>query len=92
MKLSFDPKARDELADIYDWIAQDNADAAYLFIERIEARVRDLAQSDFGNQGRSGLVQGTRELIVGPYIIVYETRDEPDEIVVLSIVHAARDR
>lgn len=42
--------------------------------------------------GRPGLVEGTRELIEFPYIIVYKVFDDQGEVVVLSIVHAARDR
>ena len=92
MKVSFDPRARDELDAIFDWIAKDNPRAAQRMIARIEARVRNLALSELSDQGRPGLVPGTRELIVGPYIIVYEPRHERDEIVVLTIVHAARRR
>jgi len=42
--------------------------------------------------GRPGFVEGTRELLEWPYIIVYRVDEERDEIVVLSIVHGARDR
>ena len=42
--------------------------------------------------GRPGLVDGTRELIEYPYIIVYRADEERDEIVVLSIIHGARRR
>jgi toxin ParE1/3/4 len=39
-----------------------------------------------------GLVEGTRELLEYPYIIVYQVHDDGGEVVVLSIVHGARDR
>jgi len=42
--------------------------------------------------GRPGLVEGTRELIEGPYIIVYKVFDDRGEIVIVSVVHGARDR
>jgi plasmid stabilization system protein ParE len=42
--------------------------------------------------GRSGLIEGTRELIEYPYIIVYHVDEERDEVVVLSIIHGARRR
>jgi toxin ParE1/3/4 len=42
--------------------------------------------------GRPGLVEGTRELLEHPYIIVYEVREDRDEIAILSIVHGARAR
>jgi toxin ParE1/3/4 len=42
--------------------------------------------------GRPGLVEGTRELLEWPYIIVYKISEEYDEIVILSVMHGARDR
>jgi len=42
--------------------------------------------------GRPGLIEGTRELIEYPYIIIYQVDKERDEIVVLSIIHGARKR
>lgn len=42
--------------------------------------------------GRPGLVDGTRELLEWPYIIVYKVYEDRDEIVIVSIVHGAKDR
>jgi plasmid stabilization system protein ParE len=42
--------------------------------------------------GRLGLVEGTRELIESPYIIVYTVHESAGEIVVVSVVHGARQR
>ena len=42
--------------------------------------------------GRPGLVEGTRELLGWPYIIVYKISEERDEIVIVSVMHGARDR
>ena len=42
--------------------------------------------------GRPSLVEGTRELLEASYIIVYTVDEPADEIVVLAIVHGARDR
>ena len=41
--------------------------------------------------GRPGLVDGTRELIEAPYIMVYKVFDG-GKIVILTVVHGARDR
>ncbi|MCA1598486.1 MAG: type II toxin-antitoxin system RelE/ParE family toxin, partial [Chloroflexi bacterium] len=40
--------------------------------------------------GRTGRVEGTRELVVSrtPYIVAYRVRD--DEVIVLAVQHAAR--
>jgi toxin ParE1/3/4 len=42
--------------------------------------------------GRVGRDPATRELLEGPYIIVYEIHEARDEIVVLAVVHGARNR
>ena len=92
MKVSFDPEASDELDKIFAWIAKDSPRAAYDLVARIEAKVMRLETLELSHMGRPGLVAGTRELIEGPYIIVYKVYEEQDEIVVLSIVHGAQDR
>ena len=92
MKVTFDPDARAELDRIFAWIAKDNPRAARDMVARIEAKVMSLATPELTHMGRPGLVEGTRELLEWPYIIVYKVFDERDEIVILSIVHGARDR
>jgi plasmid stabilization system protein ParE len=37
-------------------------------------------------------LEGTRELIEAPYVIAYEVDEPAEEILVLAIVHGARDR
>jgi toxin ParE1/3/4 len=92
MKVSFDPAARDELDRIYTWIAKDDPRAASEMIDRIEAKVMRLADPTLMHMGRPGLVEGTRELLEWPYIIVYEVDEHSAEIVVVSVVHGARER
>jgi len=92
MRVTFDPAARDELDDIFAWIAKDSHRAAYEMIARIEAKVTQLEIPQLTHMGRPGLVEGTRELLEWPYIIVYQVRGDRDEIVVVSIVHGAQDR
>jgi addiction module RelE/StbE family toxin len=92
MKISFEPVARDELNDIFEWIAKDNPDAAYKLIARIEEKVTRLAAPNLAHMGRPGLIEGTRELVEYPYIVVYRVDDRRQEIVIIAIVHGARDR
>ena len=63
MKVTFDPAARDELDDIFHWIAKDNPRAAHDLIARIEAKVMRLELAALTHMGRPGLVEGTRELL-----------------------------
>ena len=92
MRVTFDPAASDELDRIFAWIAKDNPRAAVEMIARIEAKVMRLEPPELSHMGRPGLVEGTRELLEWPYIIVYKVYEERDEIVVVSVVHGARDR
>jgi toxin ParE1/3/4 len=92
MNVTFEPAARDELDDIYAWIAKDSPRAAFAMIARIEEKVMRLAAPQLAHMGRPGLVEGTRELLEWPYIIVYKVHDDRDEVVIVSVVHGARDR
>ncbi len=61
-------------------------------IARIEDKVMRLGSPELTYMGRPGLVEGTRELLEWPYIIVYKVYEGREEIVIVSIVHGAQDR
>ena len=88
MKVTFEPAASDELDRIFAWIARDNPRAALNMIARIEG----LESPELTYMGRPGLVEGTRELLEWPYIIVYKVYEDREEVVIVSIVHGAQDR
>lgn len=92
MRLIIRERAADDLEDIFDWIARDNPAAAVRMISRLRERMGQLLVPETTGMGRRGRVRGTRELLEQPYIIVYEVDDRREEVVVLSIVHTARDR
>jgi plasmid stabilization system protein ParE len=92
MRVAFDPDASDDLDRVLAWIAKDDPHAAYEMIGRIEAKVMSLATPELMQIGHPGVVEGTRELVEYPYIIVYKIDDDGDEIVVISIVHGADPR
>jgi toxin ParE1/3/4 len=91
MRVTFDPGASEELDRIYAWIAKDNPRAALNMVARIRAKVMRLETPELTHMGRVGLVEGTRELLEWPYIIVYRVDQERNEIVVVSIVHGAQE-
>jgi len=92
MRLVVHEAAAGDLDDILDWISKDNARAAAELVRRILARIDRLAIPGLSYIGRPGLIEGTRELVEAPYIIVYAVDEQADEITVLAIVHGARDR
>jgi len=92
MKVFVHESAAGELDDIFDWVSNDSPRAASELVRRIRARIDRLAIAGLSHIGRPGLVEGTRELVEGPYIIVYVVDEPVEEITVLAIVHGARDR
>jgi len=89
LNVSFTPQARDDLAAIRDWIAEDDPRAAERVVSRIIQTAMMFAQ--FPMLGRPGQIQGTREFsVVGlPYLVVYSIASET-EIDVLTVLHTRR--
>ena len=52
MRVTFDPAARDELDDIFQWIARDSPRAAHELIARIEAKIMRLELPALTHMGR----------------------------------------
>jgi addiction module RelE/StbE family toxin len=92
MNITFDSAASDDLDHIFIWRSKDSPDAAHEMIARIRTRVAALATEGFAHMGRVGLVEGTRELIVAPFIIVYQVDEAHEEIVIVAVAHGAQDR
>jgi len=81
-----------DLDRIYSWIAQDRPRAAQRVIARLLHSVELLGL--FPDLGHSGRLPGTYEWVVGglPYIIVYTTDRQAEEVAVLAIFHSAQNR
>ena len=92
MKVVFHEDVRDDLRRIFNWIGRDNPAAAERLIARILDKIERLESLELVHMGRPGLVDGTRELLEGPYIIVYRVDEERGEVVVGAVVHGARKR
>ncbi len=92
MKVIVRKNALRDLDNIYDWIARDSPSAAARVVNRILTRINRLAVPNLSQIGRPGVIAGTRELLEAPYRIVYVVNFGADAIVVLSIVHTARNR
>jgi toxin ParE1/3/4 len=92
MKVLVRPEVDDDLDAIFAWIAKDSPRAASAMIQRIRTRLDLLASTGFAELSRLGRVRGTRELIDGPFVIVYAVDRERGELWVFGIFHTARDR
>jgi toxin ParE1/3/4 len=82
-------RAEADLDEIWLWIAGDNVDAAEQTVERIAAAERRLSDFPEIGQARPDIAEGIRHWPVGPYLILY--RVEPDCVLVIRVVHGARD-
>lgn len=77
-----------DLAALRAFIAQDNPQAAARVLATIRAATERLAVHP--HLGRSGRVEGTRELIISgtPYIAAYRVVE--DQIRILAVIHTSR--
>jgi addiction module RelE/StbE family toxin len=89
MEVRWSPEAADDLERIGRRIQQDKPLAARNIVLTLYRGISDL--HSFPNRGRSGRIEGTRELVFPslPYIAVYRLRNESVEVV--RIYHAAQD-
>ena len=88
MRLRFTPRARNDISDIYDFIAQHNPRAARAVVRRIRATCRLLAQ--YPGIGRETALAGVRMQMVYkyPYLVYYALMS--DEVSILHIRHGSR--
>lgn len=88
MRVTWSPRARSHLIALRAYIAERNPWAAARIGQHIEAAVAQLA--DFPLMGRSGRIEGTRELVISrtPYVAAYIVA--ADEVTVLAVMHGAQ--
>lgn len=81
-------KALKNLEQAYNYIAEDDPDAAVKVVLKIQAASDQLVA--FPMMGRTGRVEGTRELVISntPYILIYRLKGDAVEI--LRVLHSAK--
>lgn len=89
--IEWSKQALNDRENIFDYISQENAQAAI----NIDIRIRDQVSQllIFPKSGRKGRLTKTRELIVSEthFIVVYTlNRLEPNKIRILRVLHSAR--
>jgi len=88
MKVIWSPEARQDLRDIYLYLATENPYIARALQERIKQGVQLLR--DNPHIGRPGRVSGTREMVISgtSYILPYRIKEKRLEL--LRVYHTAR--
>lgn len=81
-------KALKNLEQAYAYTAQHDLDTAVSLVLKIQAATDQLAE--FPLIGRTGRVDGTRELVITntPYIVIYRVKGSTVEI--LRVLHSAK--
>lgn len=82
-------RARQDLIEVWKYIAADNSTAADALLDRIDESCRTLAEHPQLGPSRHDIRPGLRYFIVGEYVILYRTIDDGVEIV--RVVHGRRD-
>ena len=83
------PKARIDLAEIWDFIAGESEVQADTFINRMTDELRLLARQPELGRKRDDLMSSLRSFPFGRYVIFY--RIDPNGIEVIRVLHSARD-
>ena len=88
MTLHWTRLAASHLESAFDYLAQNNADAAGAVVDRILSGIEALECHP--QMGRNGRVPRTRELVVTgtPFVVAYRVRK--DRIEILAVLHGAR--
>ena len=89
MKLVWTEPARQDLREIFSYIADENPDAARTLLAEIRKRADIL--TDNPQLGRLGRVDGTRELVLKGTHFILPYRVKGQQIQILAIFHSTRD-
>ncbi|MGH6836503.1 MAG: type II toxin-antitoxin system RelE/ParE family toxin [Methylocella sp.] len=83
------PRAENDLAEIWDFIAEDSQARADSFLDRIDQSFYDLAGNPNIGRARGELSPNLRSIPFGRYVIFYLAL--PDGIEIVRVLHGARD-
>lgn len=82
-------RAKQDLLDIWLWIARDSATVADTVLDRIEQRAAKLSQHREIGMARPEIGEGARGLVIERWVVLYRLVDGGVQIV--RIVDGARD-
>lgn len=83
------PRAKRDLLEIWDYIADDSEARADAFIARFDEKFRLLAERSGLGRPRDELAEGLRSFPVGRYVIFF--RSIPNGVEIVRVLHSARD-
>jgi len=83
------PLARSDLAEIWDYIADDNERRADSFIDLFDQKFQELSRHPNLGRSRDELEEGIRSFPVGKNVIFY--RIMPEGLEIIRVLHGSRD-
>ena|SRR5665647_240775 len=83
------PQARDDIDDIWNYIADDNINAADNWLDKLDEQFALLTLQPLMGRARDELAAGIRSFPLGRYVIYYLPL--PNGIDVVRVLHSARD-
>ena len=91
-RIEWRPMAREDLRAIVRYIGKDNPTRAKSFGQELRDKTKPLAQHpELGRQGRPGLPDWLRELVVHPnYIVFYRVQAATRTVEILRVKRAAQ--
>jgi toxin ParE1/3/4 len=81
--------AERDVADIVEYLAKANLDAAIAFIDQISDRFRLLEQYPESGERFADPQRRLRRTSLGNYVVIYQVLD--DAILIVRVVHGSRD-
>ena len=92
MRVIIEENAVADIDGLAAWVGKDSPQSARSVVEKILLTIERLV--DFPEMGHAGRDADTYERGVSgtPYIVVYEIRKKPSAVLVIAVVHGARDR
>lgn len=90
-EVRFTHRAKQDLEDIGDYIAADNPERARSFVAEIRARCESLGNAPLGYAARPELGDNLRACPHSRYVIFYRTPAAPEPVLIVRILHSARD-
>ena len=88
-ELRISPRAREDLIEIWSYIADDSVTNADAFIDRLYETIESLGRHPGSGRQREELAPGIHSFPFGRYMIFYRTVTNSIEIV--RVLHGARD-
>ena len=88
MKIVWTEPSRQDLREIFAYIAEENPRAATAFLSEIKRRVEVLQNNP--KLGRKGRVEGTRELVLSGthYLLPYRVKKQ--QVQILAVFHTSK--